>query len=178
MISPTYNPEKKVWSGSKYETIYDANIGLGHLILTVLKKTPEMVTQISADTDIEITCHEMRMRTIKMASYLHEKGYKQGDVVGFIAKNSENLAPVVFACFALGLPVHVLSSMMNEHDIISMYSKTKPKIIFCDVDFVNTLQTAVNKMFLSPVINTLINKLDGYNFVDDVLSSWDASNFM
>ena len=168
----------KVWSGSKFQTIYNSDASLGHLILNVLKNTPEMVTQVSADTNTEITCLEMRMRTIKMASYLNANGYKQGDVVGFMAKNSENLAPVVFACFALGLPVHVLSSLLTENEIISMYTKTKPKIIFCDADSIDILQSAVNKLNYRPVIHTLMSKVDGYEFVDDILSNWDARNFM
>ena len=168
----------KVWSGSKFQTIYNSDASLGHLILNVLKNTPEMVTQVSADTNTEITCLEMRMRTIKMASYLNANSYKQGDVVGFIVKNSENLAPVVFACFALGLPVHVLSPIMDEYEIISMYMKTKPKAIFCDGDVIKTVQAAVNELSNRSFIYTLTSKVDGYKFVDDILSSWDATNFM
>lgn len=177
MIRTIYNPEKKVWSGSKFQSIHDTNISLGHLILRVLEKTPEKVTQVSADTNSEMTCREMAEKTVKMASYLDANGYKQGQVIGFITKNSENLAPVVFASFALGLPVHVLAPIMNEKEIVSNYSKTKPKIIFCDADVVTTVQAAVNKMCHSPGIYTLINKVGGYKFVDDILSTWDASQF-
>lgn len=178
MIRTTFNPQKKIWCGSKFHMMLNPDAGLGHLILNVLKNTPELVTQVSDDTKVEVTCYEMRDRAIKMSSYLNANGYKQGHVVGFIAKNSENIAPVVFACFALGLPVHVLSTEMNEVEIVSMYSKTKPKLIICDADIFSRSEAAVKKLNHRPEIYTLRGKVDGHKFVDDILSNRNADDFM
>jgi 4-coumarate--CoA ligase len=169
----SYDEKLKVWSGPRKDPIHNTNVGLGYLILEVLKKTPEMVTQVSADTNVELTCHEMRQRTLKIASHLIRCGLKQGDVVGVMATNSENLAPVVFACLALGLPLNFLAPVMVETDIVQMYSNTKPKLIFCDANILTTVQNAVELMSLEAKIFTLVEKVEGFAFVDDLLASVD-----
>lgn len=164
-----FDSVSKVWSGSKREGIYNAEVSLGYLILEVLKKTPDQITQVTVETGYEMTCHEMRERTIKIASHLMSSGFQQGDVVGIIALNSENLAPVFFACLALGLPINTLSPVMTEQDIVHMYSKTKPKIIFCDADIVEVVQSSVDTIGSNTKIITFLKKLDGYEFVGDIL---------
>lgn len=169
MNDSNYNAATKIWSGPEKPPIYNTNVSLGYLILNIFKGTPDRITQVFADNDTEMTCHEMRVRTIKVANHLMKSGLKQGDVVGIMASNSENLAPVVFACFTLGLPVNTLSQIMIESDIIDMYSKTKPKIFFCDSSSISTVQSAVNKMEIDPEIYTFMEKVDGYKFVNDLL---------
>lgn len=113
----------------------------------------------------------MRVRIVKVAAHLIEAGMKQGDVVGIIASNSENLAPIVFACFTLGLPINTLALVMIESDIIHMYSKTKPKIIFSDATIISTLQNAIDSMEINPTIYTFINKVEGIKFVDEIFEA-------
>lgn len=176
MKGVNFETKTKVWSGIKYMPIYNSNISLGYLILNVLKKTPERVTQVSADTNVEVTCHEMRMRTMKIAKHLMSSGFKQGDVVGVMASNSEHLAPVVFACLALGLPLNFLSPVMTESDIIHMFDKLKPKIIFCDSNIVGTMKKSVEVMKINSLIYTFIENIEEYQFVDDILRTVDAEN--
>lgn len=164
-----FDPELKVWRGPKQPPIYNVNIGLGNLILEVLKSTPDRITQVSADTGYEMTCSEMRWRTLKIANYLRNSGFVQGDIVGIVATNSDNLVPVVFACFTLGLPINTLAPVMIESDIIVTYSNTKPKIIFCDANIIEKVKSAMEKIKVIPKIITLINKIKGHDFVDDLL---------
>lgn len=176
MSFATYDRSNKVWCGPHHQTIFNPSASLGYLILNEFRKTPERITQVSADTGVEVTCHEMRQRTIKMVKHLQTLDLKQGDVVGIMASNSEYLAPVVFACFTLGLPINPLSPVLMESDIVHMYSKTKPKIIFCDAAVTQSLQDSVNKIEeIKPVIYTLIEKVAGYDFVQEVLSSVKTS---
>lgn len=174
-----YDHEKKIWSGPIAQPIHNSNTNLGYLISNVLKQTPKRVTQVSADTDMEMTCHEMRLRTMKIASHLMIAGYKQNDVVGVMATNSENLAPTVFACFALGLPINTLAPVMIESDIIHMFSKTKPAMVLCDASLVQTVRKAADKLTARPTIYTLMSKVDGYQFIDDILKvDFDESEFV
>lgn len=168
MNRANFNSITKVWSGVKHQPIYNPNVSLGYLILEEMKKNPNRITQVSADTNVEITCREMRVRTIKVAAYLRNNGLEQGNIVGVIASNSENLAPVVFACFSLGLPVNTLAPVMTESDIVHMYSKTKPKIIFCDSNILQTVQKAIGKMTINPTIVTLMAKVEKHDFVDEI----------
>lgn len=166
--------KEKVWSGLKHQPTYNPNVSLGYLILNEFKKTPERITQVSADTGVQVTCFEMRQRSIKIVKHLQSLDLKQGDVVGIMGVNSEHLAAVVFACFTLGLPINSLAPIMVEGDIIHMYSKTKPKVIFCDSDVVETVQSSVNKIAcIKPLIYTFLEKVEGYGFVDDILSVKD-----
>jgi 4-coumarate--CoA ligase len=145
-----------------------------------LKRTPERVTQVSADTNVEITCHEMRLRTIRIADYLIRAGLKQGDVVGVMATNSENLAPVVFACLTLGLPLNFLAPVMTEIDVAYMFSKTKPKVIFSDSNLINTVVNSTEKIESKAAIITLQEKVKCFEFVDDIMSgdNNDVDNFV
>ena len=174
MSKATYDPVNKIWSGPKVSTIYNPDQNLGQLILKVLRQTPDSVTQISADTGVSVTCQEMYDRSIKIAKYLTKCGLKEGDLIGIVAANTENLAPVVFACFTLGLPINPLAPIMNEKDIIQMYSMTKPKMIFCDAENVKVVQNAVNEMKSEAQILTVMDEIDGYECASEILKEMES----
>ncbi|KAL7013476.1 hypothetical protein ACKWTF_015412 [Chironomus riparius] len=94
---------------------------------------------------------------------------KQGDVVGLIASNSENLVPIIFGCFVIGVAVNPLSIVMGVEDIEHMWSKTKPKVILSDGKIVGTVKSAVDEMKLDATIFTLIDKIEGFQYVDEIL---------
>lgn len=168
----TYNESDKIWSGAKHETIFNPNVSVGYLILNELKKTPERITQVSADTGIEVTCYEMRQRSIKIARHLQSLNVAQGDVIGIIASNSEYLSPIVFACLSLGLPMVPLAPDTPESEVVHLYAMTKPKIVFCDAAVAQATEKFLNEIAnLKPLIYTLIEKIAGYQFVEDVLSA-------
>ncbi|KAG5680288.1 hypothetical protein PVAND_009806 [Polypedilum vanderplanki] len=169
MHHSTFNKITKIWSGPKVLPIFNPDQNLGELIVKVLEQTPDAITQISADTNVSLTCGEMRNRILKIAFHLNDLELKQGDVVGVITENTENIAPVVFACFLLGLPVNPLASVMIESDIAQIYSKTKPKLIFCDEKNLKTVQNAVKIMKSEAKIYTVMEKVDGYESVTKVL---------
>jgi long-subunit acyl-CoA synthetase (AMP-forming) len=174
MSKSTFDPVNKIWHGPKVPPIYNPNQNLGQLILKIFRQTPGLVTQISADTGVSVTCQQMYDRSIRIAKYLTQCGLKEGDLVGFVTANTENLAPVVFACFTLGLPINPLSPIMNEKDIIHMFSMTKPKMIFCDAENVKVVQNAVNEMKSEPQILTVMDKVDGYECVTEVLKEMEG----
>ena len=173
MSKATYDPVNKIWRGPKVPPIYNPDQNLGQLILKVLQQTPDLVTQISADTGVSVTCQQMYDRSIKIAKYLIKCGMKESDCIGFMAGNTENLAPVVFACFTLGLPINPLSPIMNEKDIIQMFSMTKPKMIFCDAENVNVVKNAVDEMKSEAKILTVMDKVDGYECATVILKEME-----
>jgi len=162
-----FDAKNKVWSGRKVTSIYNSNANLGYLILKVLQNTPNLITQVSADNGNEMTCHEMYQRSIKIASYL--TSYEAGDVAGFMARNSENLAPLAFACLTLGLPINPLDHSMQESDIEFMFGLTRPKVIFADADVIKKIETVITKIQLECKFFTVDKKLDGYEFIGDVV---------
>lgn len=173
MLKSHYDEKTKIWRGPKSPPIYNPEQGLGSLILKVLELTPNAITQISADTGVSVTCKQMYERSIKMAKYLQKTGLKQGDKIGFLTANSENLPPVVFACFTLGLPINPLSPIMKENDIVQMYSVVKPVMIFCDGSNCDIVENAVKEMKSDAKVLTIMEKVEGIECVADILKEME-----
>jgi 4-coumarate--CoA ligase len=169
MFVSIFDPERKVWRGPDQKCVYNPEANLGHIILTVLKKTPSQITQISADSGVEVTCREMWIRTVRIAIKLDEMGFKKGDIVGVIALNSEHLAPLVFACFTLGIGMNFMAPNFNLDDIIHMWKTTTPKLVVCDFNFVGMVEKALENLKLSSPIMTLLEKFEGHGFIEDFL---------
>ena len=165
----SYDPVQKIWSGRKFTPIYNTEANLGYLILQKLIQSPQNVFQISDNSGIELTNFDIYKRSIKFANFLIKSGLKQGDVVGLNASNSENLSSIIFACFILGIAVNPLAIIMDLNDICNIWSKTKPKIIFCDGKIVENVKSAVDKMELDVKIVTLIENVEGFLSVDEIL---------
>lgn len=174
-----FDPINKIWYGNKSPTIYNSNVSVGYLVLNILQNTPDAITQVSYDSGIELTCREMYRRSVNIASYLQKMNYKVGDIVGFLALNSDNLAPAVFACLTLGLPVNCLSPVLSESEIVRFYSNTKPKLIFCDADLVDKVKRVVTELSFNSQIFTVDRKADGLQFVGDLMDqSYDIETFV
>ena len=165
-----YDPVTKIWSGKPRTPLYNPEANLGHLILQKLIQSPKNVFQVSDDNGVQMTNFETYRRSIKFADYLTKAGLKQGDVVGTIVSNNENLAPLMFGCFIIGVAVNPLSIIMNENDIGFMWEKTKPKIVFCDGKIVAIVKSALEKIGSDAKTYTMIEKIEGFSFVEDILN--------
>lgn len=55
-----------------------------------------------------MTNAEIRQKAIRSAQHLQKLGFGMGDVFAFIAPNHHNIAPLVFAAFAIGAPANTL----------------------------------------------------------------------
>ncbi|XP_070507513.1 uncharacterized protein [Chironomus tepperi] len=166
----TYDPVNKIWSGRKRQQIYNVDANAGYLFLQKLIQTPKNIFQISDDTGVELTCADVYERSLKFANFFTQINLKQGDVVGLIASNSENLVPIIFGCLVIGVAVNPLSIVMGVEDIEHMWSKTKPKVIFSDGKIIETVKSAVDKMELDAKIYTMIDKVEGFGYVEDILN--------
>lgn len=107
-IMASYDPNTKIWSNPESTPLYNLNANLGQVIIHSLSMYPNKIVQISADTDIKLTGREIRIRTIRIAENLRERGYKSGDILAICARNSENVAPVFYAALLLGTPINTL----------------------------------------------------------------------
>lgn len=90
--------------------------------------------QISDDSSVQLTYDELRVRTIRAAINLKARGYTEKQVFTIVAKNSENLAPIVFASFCIGCPINPLATSFGKVEIKHMLNVTKPSLVFCDAD--------------------------------------------
>lgn len=180
MSAKTYNPVQKKWVGAKIPPMYNTSASLGYLILECLKINPQHVIQINADTGLETRGHTMRSRTIKIAKSLTKLGFKQSDMVVMMCKNSEYLSALTFACVVLGMPANFLSPTFNRSDIVHMIGITKPRLVICDAEFLELMESALEERNHSSTIFTTIEKISGYQFVEDLIcgSSEDDRSFV
>lgn len=81
-----------------------------------------------------MTNEEIRIKTIRAAQNLQKLGFQPNDVLGFMARNSHHVAPIIFAAFCLGCPINTIDPSFQKTEVMHMFSMTKPSLIFCDVD--------------------------------------------
>lgn len=76
----------------------------------------------------------MRLKTIRAAQNLKHLGYKPGQVISFICKNTEDMFPIIFASFCIGCPVNILAPKFGKTEICHVLKKTKPALMFCSIE--------------------------------------------
>ena len=169
----SYDSIEKIWNGPKLPPSYNTDASMGYLILNNLKMTPDRVVQVFHDTGVEMKGKEIYERSIKIIKYLESIGLAENDVAGVLALGSENLFPTVIACLTYGLPINAVSHLMKTDDLVSMWSMTKPKVIFCDTAFLDMVKEAVDVMKIDCKIITMTKRVEGYQFIDDVVAPED-----
>lgn len=166
-----FDPLTKILHGKKVPQVYSPLSSLGQVLLFNFFKSPDKVIQTSDDDGVEVKCSEMASMMSNIAQNLYKLGYKFGDVAGFLATNTTFVAPAMFACYLLGLPLSPLDVSFNVRQIIEIYRDTKPKLIFCDHDMVEKLIKALELMKSDARIVILTDKVDGLMHIQDLLEA-------
>jgi non-ribosomal peptide synthetase component F len=152
LTSTKFDESLKVWSGHQKRSYLNLNNNVGRVVLDILERTPNKVTQISDDTGVKVTCEETRTRSIHFAQNLRALGYHRGDVVCIAAKNSEYIAPVVFGCMLVHAPVSTVDPLFNKNEMAHMLSVTRPKLIVCDKGNADVVKDASALAHIHPEI--------------------------
>ncbi|XP_031639321.1 4-coumarate--CoA ligase 1-like [Contarinia nasturtii] len=87
-----------------------------------------------------------------------------------MAKNSHNVAPIVFASISIGCPVNTLDPTFGKVELIHMLSITKPALMFCDVEAYDLVKECLTEMGNGAKIFTFGGSKDGSKPVEDLLS--------
>lgn len=165
-----FDPRTGVLHGKKLPQIYDDNVSVGQVLLNVFYKTPEKIIQICDDDNIELSCYQMKEYMTNISKNLARLGYRGGDVAGLIAKTSTFVAPVVFACLLLRLPINPVDTSFSVNKIVEIYSTTKPKIIFCDHSSADKLQAALAILESEARIVILTERIDDLAHISEFLN--------
>lgn len=88
----------------------------------------------------------MRLKTIRVAQNLKYLGYKPGQVISFICKNTENLFPIIFASFCIGCPVNILAPKFGKTEICHVLKKTKPALMFCTIESYDLVSKCLDEL--------------------------------
>lgn len=93
-----------------------------------------------------MTFDELRIKTIRAAQNLRKRGHDSNGVHSFIAKNTDHLAPILFASFCVGCPVNALESSFSKDVLTYMFKTTKPVLVFCDVEIYEIVNMCLNEL--------------------------------
>lgn len=112
--------------------------------------------QINADDGKNYTAEDIVSRSIRIAVTLKSKyNLTQNDVVGIMSANSANVMSLFYACLYSGFPVNAVDTSFNINDVIHIWSKTRPKIVFCENRCYNLVKDALKEVGLESEIVTL-----------------------
>lgn len=109
------------------------------------------------------------MEIIRVAQNISKLGFKEDDVLAVIARNSEHLAPIVFASMSIGCPVNALDPSFGKAEIVHMLRITKPKLIFCDVDKLPAVRESLKELEWNLIIFTFNGKTEDSRSVNELL---------
>ncbi|XP_055694790.1 uncharacterized protein LOC129796693 [Lutzomyia longipalpis] len=172
-----YFAEEKIWrSPTEHTWMFSEKANLGRIILEVLNRHSPKVIQISDDSGVRMTNREIASDAEKIAVGLHQRGAKQGDVVGFVARNGSYLTTALIACFYLDLPINALDVTQNEDEIYSIFRITKPKFIFCDDDMVYVAHKILKRLQSSADIVVIGNDMSGDVNIEELMQEGDSDD--
>lgn len=134
--------------------------------------------QINADNGHQMTFSEIRMEAIRIAQNLQNRGYKPREVFSFMAAHSDHLVAVFLASLCLACPVAPLHPMLTKAEIVRILTKTKPSVIFCDVNVYGKMNEALKELKKDVKVFTFGGKIDGAEPVENLLNeTGDENNF-
>ncbi|XP_035781232.1 luciferin 4-monooxygenase-like [Anopheles albimanus] len=152
-VGGSYDPDGRIWSGPRTPRTLDVKQSLGQLVLSSLRTAdPAHVTQISSDGhgEVRVTCSEMYERTVRCAQHLTELGYGPGTMAALAASNTVHVAPVMFACFTLGITVNTLDSSFEIAEFRHMLGITRPVLVFCQRSIAEKARAGARAAGLEP----------------------------
>ncbi|CAD7089738.1 unnamed protein product [Hermetia illucens] len=160
-LESIFDAEKKIWSGRKVKPLYNPQLTLGEAIRSILQRNPKKIGQISDDNGVRLSNGEILLRAYKIGYYLMDKWNLQNtDVIGLIARNTENLAPLVFGLFFCGVSVNALDTSFSEDEIVNLFTCTKPKLVFCDADAYSTVKNSLEIIGSTAAIYIVAGQLE------------------
>lgn len=166
----TFDSSTKIWEGPKITHPYSYHTSIGAEVIKKLAETPHRVLDICYDDETSMTCEETRIASIRIAQNLTSLGIKKGDVIGFICSNSTNLPALIYGCLLIGAPINPLDVGFKKDDIKHLFEQTKPRLVFCDSDFYETVQLSLDEMKNDAIVITLRESITGVRFINELLS--------
>lgn len=95
-------------------------------------------------------------------------GFEQGDIFCMVAKNSQHLAPILYASICIACPVNALDPSFTKREMIHMFSITKPRAIFCDAEVFEKVQECLIELGNDAKIFTFNESVENALPVEDL----------
>jgi 4-coumarate--CoA ligase len=173
-----FDKDTKIWHGMKLPYPFDANTHLGEEIIKQLDATPDRVIQINHDEQVNYTCKQLKTLSVRIAMNLMKMNFKSDDdVVGLLCRNSSHLLPAIYGSIIAGAPINPV--IFAKDEIVTIFHKTKPKIVFCDYDLYHVTKEALNELKSDAKIFTMVKKVPGVGFIGELMEEIaDEDKFM
>ncbi|XP_011877564.1 PREDICTED: probable 4-coumarate--CoA ligase 3 [Vollenhovia emeryi] len=120
-------------------------LGYGELLFAKLNGNPDLVGQIDPVTEKRTTFAEMRERSVRCALWLKSRGVEHGDVVGISTNNHPDCAIPLLGCLFVCAHFYPMHHELNIHDSRYFLSLGKPKVVFVNIDMVETMARAAEE---------------------------------
>lgn len=160
MFQTNYDSEQKLWSNCDMKPIYNSNISTGQLILEALSAHGSHIAQISDDSGVSVIYQDIYIKTVRAAKNLQNRGYGPRQVFGFMTKNLDDVAPLVFASFCLNCPINPIHPSSGRKEIMDVFEVTRPVVIFCETEYSYVLKDVLNELRITAKIFTLNAQTD------------------
>lgn len=170
-----YDPTKRIVRGPRVPQIYHKNISVGQVILCEIYKYLNKVLQVNHDDGSELTGSQIGDMMINVAKNLYRLGLRSGDVAGFCASNTTYVAPIIFGCLLLKMPLNPVDNMFEVEEIVRIFEKTRPKIVFCDHDNVEKITDVLRRIGIDAIMLTLTEKVRGLFHISDLLHNYSIN---
>lgn len=168
LLVTKFDAATKEWSGPKSRPMYHPDISIGQIVHMNLFSNPKNVLQVNDTEGIQLTNEAVLLLSTRVAINLMQKGVTQKDVVGIIAGNTSYVMPVCYGTLFLGAPFHPLDVSFNKEAIAHSWTKTTPKVVFCDGHAYERVKEVAEEHKLNYLIYTLNHHIEGVNKVEDL----------
>lgn len=117
-----------------------------------------------------MTFDDIKINAIRAAENLQRLGYKSNDVFAIMARNSKDVAPVVFAALFNGCALNTLDPNFGTVELSHMLKTTKPCLIFCDLDVYDLVAKCVKETGMNSIVLTFGGQKSSSKSVDSLLT--------
>lgn len=170
-LCASFDSKTNIWTGPRFPPSYNDNVSIGQLIFLNLTRHPKNIQQINDTEKTTLTNENVLDLSKRFALQYLDMGLKSEDVIGVIASNTTYLMPVLFASFFVNVPCHNLDVSFDKETVKHCWSKTRPKVIFCDGHVYSIVKEVVAELNLDCDIFTLNQHIKGVQSIEDLLSS-------
>ncbi|XP_065368180.1 uncharacterized protein LOC135960740 [Calliphora vicina] len=169
LMGTIYDANEKIWHGPKRKDLYNSELTVGEVALEQLRQNPQKIIQIMDSTGETLTAKQLMDYALTLARNLMSLNVKPKDVIGLYAQNTTHVSTVMLASFLCGTPVNALFPGFDLENVSLIYSNTRPKIIFCDVENYENIREANKNLNLNALIYLMNGEIAGVKNVKDLL---------
>lgn len=127
-----------------------------------------------------MTFDEVRLKATRAAQNLQKRGLQRRQFVGIMASNTDDLLPIFLASIGMSCPNIPLRPLLTKDEMARILKRTKPTIIFCDIDTHEKLRDALYECKLNPKLFLCgRGQVDGIESVENLfVETGDESSFV